>query len=221
MANITVNIPAIGTTAFFTFKDPFNKTIKSRFNTHKEKFKLKVISIVSMEDMIRSMKRDPYSEVYALASISEVDYAQDKKDQVPIITFAYTDNEAYDHFFRVPLNYIDSFESPSNVEYVNRALVLNLGKLPMELNLTSIYEDVADFVTSRLGVKPVLKDISTGEIDLIDMEEHEDRETIRVNNVIVHKTLSVQLEEMRLDFSEYVKRVGELGIILGEEDEDD
>lgn len=212
---VTVAIPSVGTEAYFTFKDPYNLYIKNKFNINTLSTKLKVISVISMRDMIRTDLRDPFTEIYEVANLSEVEYKRDLKDNVYLISFSLKTCDGVERYLRIPLNYIAEVSSPSSVEYANRVLMIDLGSLPLTLDLTPLFVDLADFAASRTGVTPVIKDVSVGEVLELNQNDHETRETIRQNSVTVHKTLSVQLEEERHMKDQILNRLNLLGIVLG------
>ena len=78
-----------------------------------------------------------------------------------------------------------------------------------------MFSDLVDFVASRTGVTPVIKDVSVGEVSQVSQPDHEIRETIRLNSVNVHKTLAIQLEEERYMRDQLLNRLNQLGIVLG------
>lgn len=215
MPDVTVNTPSVGLEAYFTFKDPVNYYIRNKYNLNSLSIKLKVISVISMKDMIRSDLRDPFTELYDPAKIPEVEYKKDLIDNIPIISFSYRDRTGVERFIRSPLNYIDSVSNISNKEYVNKLLVMDLNRLPKELDTTVFFADLADFVESRLGVAPQIKEVAVGEVEMVDTIEHETRETIRKNMVTVYKTQQVRLEEALLDKDQILNRLAEMGISLG------
>ncbi len=214
----TVAIPSVGTEAFFTFKEPFNLYIKNKFNINTLSTKLKVISVISMRDMIRTDLRDPFTEIYETASLSEVDYKRDLNNNVYLISFSLRTCDGVERYIRVPLNYIAEVSTPSTIPYSNRIIMLDLGNLPTELELVPVFTDLADFIATRTGVNPVIKDVSVGEVTHVDPPAHETRETIRLNSVTVHKTLAIQLEETRHAHDQLLNRLDQLGIVLGTED---
>lgn len=213
--DVTVNVPSIGTEAYFTFKQPFNFYIKNKFNINTLSIKMKVISIISMRDMIRTDLRDPFTEIYEVAGLSEVDYKRDLTDNVYLISFSFKTCDGVERYVRLPLNYISEISQASTVEYINRVLMLDLGELPKDLDLSPVYNDIMDYVATRIGVAPDIKNVAIGDVTLLDHFEHETRETVRENNVEVHKTLSVELEEITLRHDELLNRLNTLGIVLG------
>ena len=215
MPKVTVNVPSVGLEAYFSFKEPINRYLKNKFNLDAMTTKLKVVSIISMKDSIKNDLRDPYSELYNPAGISESDYKKDLTDNVYIVSFYFKDVRGVEQTFRSPLSYIESISTPADIEYMNRLIVLDLNQLPVGLDLSSLFNDLADFVKTRTGVEPDLKEVSIGDVSLISPTEHETRETVRANMVTVHKTLSIQLEEADLKHDQLLQRLQTLGITLG------
>jgi len=211
---ITISVPSVGMTAYFTFKEPINTYLKNAYNLDSLTIKLRVISIISMRDMIRNDLKDPFTSLYAKAAISEVDYKIDLKDNVPIVSFSFIDNSGVERFARVPLNYIASISSITSKEYINKLVLIDLNMLPMELDLTSYFDDLSDFITSRTGITPVIKEVGIGNIELVTQQEHDTRETVRGNMVTVFKTLATQLEELNIKYNSMSSRLQELGIVL-------
>lgn len=212
---VTVNVPAVGQESVFTFKEPFNTYIKNKYNFDSLTKKIRVISVISMRDMIRNDLRDPFTEIYSPAGLSEIDYKQDIVDSISIISFSFKDEKEVERYFRVPLNYINSIEKLSSVSYINKLLVIDLNKLPYDLDLSVHFDDIKDFIVTRIGVIPQLKEVSLGNIESIDREEADTRETIRTNLVSVHKTLAIQLEEANLRNNQILNRLQDLHISLG------
>lgn len=216
MSDVTVLLPRVNDVAYFEFKDPFDSKVKIVTNSLDKRYKLTVVSVVGFDDYITQFHRDPFIDVYNPVALSDVEYRQDKNDDIKIITFAYRDVDGVDQLFKVPHNYIAAVITSGVVPYTNRTLVLNLGYLPEDLDITHIFSDVGDIVTTMLGVQPTITDISTGEREFIEPKDHTLREEVRKNTVSVKKTLAVQLREAKNDLDAYVKAVKKLGIDLSE-----
>lgn len=113
------------------------------------------------------------------------------------------------------MNYIESISSISNIEYINKLILLDLNRLPTTVDTTIFFTELKDFIETRLGIIPEIKEVNIGEIELVDPTEHERRETIRRNTVTVYKTLSTRLEEMTLLYNQLLIRLEQLKITLG------
>lgn len=215
MPDVTINTPSIGLQSYFTFKDPINTYFKNKFNLDSLTIKLKVISIISMRDMIRNDLRDPFSEIYVPAGITELEYKKDLRDEVAIISFSFVDIQGITKFCRCPINYVQSIADISSKEYINKMIVLDMNRLPSEIDTTVFFNDLADFIESRLGIAPAIKEVNIGDVEFVTPDEHIVRETVRTNMVTVHKTLSTQLEEANLRYDQMVQRLQDLNISLG------
>lgn len=216
MQDVTVNVPSVGTEAYFTFKEPINTFLKNKYNLDSLTVKLKVISVISMKDMIRNDFRDPFTELYMPSGLSEVEYKKDLIDNIPIVSFSFRDLDGVEKYIRSPLNYINSISNISDIEYINKLLVIDLNKLPVSLDISFLFFELSDYIKTRLGITPTIKEVNIGDVTFVSTNEHNTRETIRNNNVTVHKTLSVQLQEANLRYDNIMARLQELGIVLGE-----
>lgn len=214
MVTIDIPTPNIGDSGYYTFKEPFTGYISNLFNVDIEACKLRVTSIISIKDNVRGDSRDPFSDIYQPAGLSEGDYKLDIDNGIYLVSFSFCDGRGNEKFFRVPANYIASAPLENEVNYSSRMLLIDLGMLPEDIDLTSHYEDIKDYVSTRLGVEPKLKDITTGKPKTLPYDKHTMLETIRSNKVTVHETNNIQLEKLRVAYADLLDRLDELGITL-------
>lgn len=215
MPDVTINTPSIGLEAYFTFKEPINTYFKNKFNLDALTVKLKVTSIIGMRDMIRTDLRDPFSELYVPAGLDEVAYKKDLRDNINIISFSFRDYAGIEKYARCPLNYVQSISDITNKEYINKMIVLDMNRLPSDLDTTVFFNDLADFIESRMGIVPGIKEVNIGDVEFVTPDEHNIRETVRTNMVTVHKTLSTQLQEANLRYDQVMQRLQDMNITLG------
>jgi len=214
MPEVTVNTPSINLEAYFTFKEPINQYIKNKFNIETTSVRLKVVSVISMKDTIRNDLRDPFTDLYTPATISELEYKIDLLDNIPVVSFSYIDRKNIERYIRSPLNYIESISSITDIEYINKLIIIDLNRMPMEYNTTVFFTDLSDFIRNYTGVTPQIKETSIGDVTFVSNQEHTTRETIRRNMVTVHKTLSVRLEEVTTLYNQVLARLRQLKISL-------
>ena len=213
--DVSIQIPSVGMISYFTFKEPINTYFKNKFNLDSMTVKLKVISIISMRDMIRNDLRDPFTELYVPAGLTELDYKKDLRDEIAIISFSFVDIQGVQKFARCPLNYVQSISDITNKEYINKMIVLDMNRLPSDLDMTVFFNDLADFIESRMGIVPGIKEVNIGDVEFVTPDEHNIRETVRTNMVTVHKTLSTQLQEANLRYDQVMLRLQDMNITLG------
>lgn len=216
MSELTVSVPTIGQIANVKFKEPYTGYVKGILSTSKDSHHVEVVSVTSMEDIIRVSKRDVFMDTYNPVGLSLTEYSQDLLDKIPLVTFANKDADGFERLVRVPLNYVESISPATNIDYAGRYLIVDLGKLPVELDLSPIFTDLADYVASRTGVDPEITDTTLEEFEAVEYDEFRTRETIRTQSVKVNKTLHVRYEELSFRYDSLVKRLDELGISLEE-----
>lgn len=214
MPLVTTFIPNIGLEAYFSFKEPIASFLKNKYNFTSTKIKLKVVSVISMKDLIKVDKKDPFTTIYNPAGISEAEYKLDLNNSIPIVSFLFISNRGIEERFRVPLNYIAFIEDINSIKYINKLLVIDLGKIHENLDIEAHFNDLKDFIRTRIGIQPEIKQVEIGNIEVIDENEHEIREAIRTNNITVRKTLSIQLEECRNERDNLINRIQQLQQLL-------
>lgn len=215
MPDISVTQPSVGLEARFTFKDPAARYIKSKLNTQEDMILLTATSISNMRELIELDMRNPFQDTYAPLGLNDFQYQEDLKNEVPLVTFKHTGLSNKVTHIRVPLNYIQDYDNVSEIKYINKLIVMDLGSVYKELDTSVIFTDLKDFITTRLGIVPSVNEVSIGEPESISQAEHETKETIRGNLVTVRKTLSVQLEEVTLKYDQVLQRLSDLNITLG------
>jgi hypothetical protein len=215
MPDITIGPLSIGTEAYFTFKEPINYYVRNKYNLNSLSVKLKVVSIITMKDTIFTDLRDPYTDLYQPAGISETDYKKDLVDNVPFVSLLYVDAKGIERYIRTPVSYIDSVSSITSIEYQNKLIVMDLNRLPADFDTSVFFLELKDFIETRMGIVPSLKEVVVGPVELVDNQEHDMRETVRGNLMTVHKTLSAQLAEVTLMHDQLLARLNFLNISLG------
>lgn len=213
--NKALLLPSVGTEAVFSFRSPFDVFIKNILGKEETEIKLEVNSITSMKDYIRLSHRDPFTDIYNPVNLDELTYKEDLKNEVPIITFLYRDDFNMERLFRVPFSYVERYSNQSTVEYSNRGLYLSLPPLPVNLTIDAAFADIVDLIEDKLGVTVDIKEVSTGEITSISLEEHEIRENIRKKNNKIYKSNYTLRKEAEVELTAIKERLDELGITLG------
>lgn len=205
--------PNLGLTGYFSFKEPFATYIKNKLNLDTYNKKLTVVSVISIKDMTLTDLRNPFVDIYTPAGASEADYSKDLENNTPIISFQVTNTNT---IFRVPFTYVIGLLDVSNVEYINKLIVIDLGKVPTSLDTTVYFTELLKFIYDHLGVNAQAKEVAMGNPVYITQEEHDTREAIRQNAPSIYQTSSLQLAQLQLKYNELVNRLNQLGIILGE-----
>lgn len=215
MPTVTASLPPVGLKAYFVFKDPIADFVRSRTSSNDTKVSLEITSIVSMDEMRLHDFRDPYQYVYLALGLSEVDYAEDYRNKVPVITFKHTSLLNKETYMKIPLNYLASYSDVLEITYMNKCIVMDLGKLPTTLDTTVLFSELSDVVQKLSGVSPVIKEVSVGEVDVVSQPDHEIMETVRQNAITVRKSLAVRYEELNTAHSQLLARIQALNITLG------
>lgn len=197
----TILTPALGTKGFWTFKEPFNSFVINNYNIDLVNSKQTVISVMSMKDLIANNFIDPFTAIYLPSGLNEVDYKEDLLDDVPILSFSGMAGNT-EVLFRIPLNYVASIPNDSDVTYRNKAIVLDLGNLPDNVDLSIHNNDLKDFALSKYGVLPSVKEVQVGTPSYISKLASKTSEIIRINSATMRDTHLLQLKKLKITYDE-------------------
>ena len=212
---ITVSPPTVGQEAYFKFKNPVLAYAQSKLNTNESSILLKVIGINNLRGLLEAELRDPYVDTYAPMGILAQDYRDDVLNDIPLYVFSYKDMGGNIVYIKAPLNYIQEYSGTLDINYTNRLIVLEMGKLPATLDTVVIFQELQDLVYDKLGVTPTAKEISVGEPERIERADHELRESIRKQSIQVAKSTKSALAEITHKYNELTARLSDMGIVLG------
>lgn len=215
MTDITVTQPSVGLEARFSFKDPAARYVRNKLNITEENILLTATTVSNMKELVELDMRDPFQDAYYPLGLTSYQYQEDLKNDVPLITFKHKSLSGVVTYLRIPLNYVEDYTNVSDINYINKLLVIDLGSVYKELDTSVIFNDLADFITTRLGIVPEINEVSIGDIESISQMDHDTKETLRTNLVTVRKTLSIQLEEVTLKHDQLLQRLQDLNITLG------
>lgn len=108
-------------------------------------------------------------DVYLIIGLLETDYYQDLTDNI-IITGLKT--ESGDMFF-IPSNKFISIPDVTGKRYIQKTIALNLGFLPVDLDVNYLLPEITDLITSMLGVTPSSSVIKTSQTIVYTDKEHD------------------------------------------------
>lgn len=159
-------IPPIGAKGRFNFLEPFD-------NEQYKKEELKVSAVRAFKEL-KDSGIDIYELIYRPVGLSENDLLEDMDNNVPIIIL---ESQA-GKYLNIPANRIQSLPDISGVKYQQRMLVANLGLLPLDFNLDTLYKIIKDDVYDSTGIQTEVQDIKSSGIVII--EEIKDKEYMKL-----------------------------------------
>ena len=148
MSTISV-LPPIGSKGVFTFAPPFDTLINNNL----------IYTVASMELLtsIFNDGRKPFETIYSPSKLTEQDYSDDMKDGVFIVGFVSSGGES----FFVPSDRIRSAPRVDGYTFVGKALVLNLGNVPCDLDLSALKSVLSDTVYDVAGIRAPITEVLT------------------------------------------------------------
>jgi len=154
-------IPPINTSGTFKFATPFDTVIKSN-----QELTVKSVRTISE---LNDSNSEPFKMIYQVAGLTESDYKSDLDNNVPIITF--TDSAC--NYLYIPASKILSLPKLDGVKYQEKALVISLGNIPLNMNLDLVKSNIADIIYDTTGVRSTIEAIPTSAINLVSNSDND------------------------------------------------
>lgn len=165
MANNFI-VPPLGAKGRFKFVEPFNKE-------QYQNEELRVSAIRTFKEL-KDSSIDVYELIYQPVGLTENDLLKDIENNIPIVVL---ESQA-GKYLNIPANKIQSLPDISGIKYQQRMLVANLGLLPLDFNIDTLYNVIKDDVYDVTGIQTEVQDIKSSGIVIID--EIKDKEYMKL-----------------------------------------
>lgn len=172
-----MNIPPINSKGLFTFSEPFNTLIPN-------KQEYKVVSVRNLDELVASGEK-PFETVYVSVGLTETDFIEDVDKEVPVVVFSTGGKE----LFYVPADRILSQPNKTGRSYVERVMMVPLGALPLDIDLSVATSIVTDTIRDTIGIDITPELVTTSAVVQYTEEEH-----------IAHKALLDNSKTVRESF---------------------
>ena len=150
---------------------------------------------------------DPLNNIYIKHGLTKDDFIEDLEGDVPIITLAVDDQQ----FLYVPADRIK--EMPAIIGYTatERLITLSLGLVPDNINLDTLYENIATMVHDTISIKPDMTEQPGGPTVLISDTDYNNYKKMMANQArsynkswrvlyeeqsVRYRTLEIKLEQV-------------------------
>lgn len=152
-------LPPIGIKGTFKLLSPFHNLLFGNIE-------YTCVAVRKFEELILN-EYDIYNNVYLPFDISKEEYDKDYKDGVSLITLKdYSGN-----LVSFPSNYLKSYPS-GGVPYSTLCACIDLGSLPIDINLSNLQKKIQEVVKDSLGIESETILVQTNQVTYISNENH-------------------------------------------------
>lgn len=201
MARLT---PPLNATGRFTVAAPFDTVI---FET----VAYQAIALRRFTDIIE-LGEDIYEKYYAPRGLTEVQFKQDERANVVIVSLMNPSGEVW----YVPDSYILSYPNQGDVKYQHVVLSVSLGPLPDHLPLDFALSQIASVASDTIGVTAVSKLHVAPTVGTVTPEQHELLEVARTARITNRKTDRAKALEAVAQVTALQQRITALETIIVE-----
>lgn len=199
-------IPPINSKGIFKFQPPFDKAVK-------EGIELTTTAVRSLQELIIS-NLDPYDTIYRLNELSEEDYKDDLQNNVPIVVFT---TESDDYLY-IPGDMILSIPQVAGVKYITKVIGVNIGAVPVDIDLELAIESIKELVYDTLGIQPQIEVLNASAVTLVDQVKSDEYMKLIKNRKTIDKSYKTMYTELRRIYDSQlsvIRRLEEKAIQLG------
>jgi len=146
--------------------------------------------------------------VYKVMSLTEEDYHNDLTNNIIISILKSESNDT----FYIPTNKFVAIPDITGKRYVQKTIGVNLGYLPVDLDVEYLIPELTDLIASMLGVTPSATVLETSQITMYSDAEHDSFTATRTSNIANDETCIGKLIKIKA----ILKAMREKEIILVE-----
>lgn len=190
------NTPSINATGAYRVATPFTVDESAIY----------VAEAIDGFNALESRGIDVYAEFYQPHSIPQSRFNEDKAADINIITLI--SNTAATVF--VPSSYITSFPNTGTIGYSQLIVSLDMGLLPDNLNMDSIFADVAQRIAANTGVTVNVQLHSLVTTDVVDYDKHQLLEAARLANLTFSESLASENIRLTSELESRNERITQL-----------
>lgn len=193
-----IYLPKIGDTGRFNFLEPYASGIATNIE-------YKVDSIRAIAELIGSGEK-PLELIYTKYGMTEADYADDILNNIPIVILVTTGNE----YVYVPADRLQSIALINGIKYQEKVIVISLGNIPIEMDLTLVKSQIEGAVEEATGIKSTTAVINRSAVTMKEPTDHLAFMQLLANSKSVYKTDRTRLIEMSTAYNEAMLKIQEL-----------
>jgi len=178
-------VPVINSSGKFKLATPLDTYLNTDIT-------YKVIANRSIREMVDD-GLNVLNDVYLIVNLTEDDYNTDLTNNIIITVLRSDSGDTY----YIPSNKFISIPDITGVRYIQKTMAINLGYLPIDLDLDYLLPEVTDLLQSLLGVTPNASIIDTSQITIYTDKEHDLFNTTRTKNITNNETCISKLIKLQ------------------------
>lgn len=191
-------IPSVGSEGYYTTLPPFDTII--------------VPNVLYTCQAVRKLKdylannENPKEKIYDRYQLGDLAYTDDLKNDMPIVSL----QAGVGQWIYVPARYITAYPVSNGVKYHDMMLAVNLGSIPVSLDLAPIKTAVSNAVHDLLGITPTVADVEISTTIIVPHEKHNEILQNRLGQVELYLSDRGKAEKAQVDIESLQYKIGQL-----------
>jgi hypothetical protein len=195
MATPLYIIPPVGSSGTYVFTAPF-----STLALPDDEYSCRAVRKLS--DYI-SNNEDAYTNVYVAAGLTQTDYQNDLSVDMSIASL----QSQIGHWLYVPVRFIQSLPQSSGVAYQNKVLAVNIGAVPVALDLTFLTTAISNVVIDNFGITPQIQQVVTSKTSIVPYATDTQVQTARIGRITNSTTDTAALKALQIQYNNAITKI--------------
>jgi hypothetical protein len=188
-------IPSVGSSGTYVFTAPF-----SALALPDDEYTCRAVRKLS--DYVAN-NEDAYTNVYVAAGLTQTDYQNDLAVDMPIASL----QSQIGHWLYVPVRFIQSLPQSSGIAYQNKVLAVNIGAVPVDLDLTFLITAISNVVIDNFGITPQIQQVVTSKTSIIPYATDAQVQNARKGRITNSTTDTAALKALQIQYNNAIEKI--------------
>jgi len=201
-------IPSVGSEGYYTVTSPFDTIIVPNVL-------YKCQAVRKLNDYLAN-NENPKEKIYTRYQLGDDAYAQDLKDDMFIVSL----QAGVGQWIYIPARYILNYPISNGVRYHDMMLGVNLGSVPVGLDLSPIKVAVTNTIHDLLGIDPTIAEVEISKTIVATHEQHEEITQRRLGHVELYLSDRGKFDKAQTDLESAQNKITQLETFIKKKSSD-
>lgn len=151
----------VGNNGNFSFKTPVDSKIDETI----------VYEVAAVRSIVETFISgvSPFETIYEPLGLAKEVFDEDFRNNITIITLKTFGGS---ELIYVPSSYIIKYPDTSGIKYVEKILAINLGKLPVDIDFSGLYDSIKEVILEQTNLTVEIAVVDNSAIEMVDEVDH-------------------------------------------------
>lgn len=191
-------IPTVGSEGYYTVLPPFDTILVPNI--------LYTCQAVRRLNDYLANNENPKEKIYTRYGLGDNVYTDDLKNDMFIVSL----QAGVGQWIYIPARYILGYPVSNGVKYHDVMLGVNLGSIPVDLDLSVVKTAVSNAVHDTLGITPTIADVEISKTIIVTHEQHKSIMDVRLGHMTLYLSDRAKVDKGQTDIESLQYKITQL-----------